>query len=69
MNSANEQDFLHSCENKGCILCNTTDVPEVDILWQRMNVWNDETFVHLISILIEMDALLIVGAFDINTMF
>lgn len=46
---------------------NSPGVAEMDILWQGMRGWNNETFVHLACILTETGALLIVGAPDINT--
>lgn len=46
---------------------NTTGVAEMDILWQGIHGWNNDTFVHLACILTEIVALLIVGAPDINT--
>lgn len=66
MNSANEQDF-HSCENKAAACVNTTGGAEMDILWQQIHGWNNDTFVHLACILTEIGALAIVGAPAKNT--
>lgn len=52
-------------ELEACV--NTTGVAEMDILWQGIHGWNNDTFVHLACILTEMGALLIVGAPDMNT--